>query len=76
MSEPILFDGILQRPRDVRLADEIVKSLRPIFSGENLIAHPPNLIRFVSARKQKTENRIFHSALDVGRWALDVFFLA
>jgi hypothetical protein len=53
----------------VGLSHEIVKRLRSIFSRENLIAHPPNLIRFNRARKQKTENR---SSFGVGRWAFGV----
>jgi D-aminopeptidase len=57
VSEPVLFDRILERPRDVRLADKVVKSLRAILSRKNLVAHRPNLIRFIRARKQKTENR-------------------
>jgi L-aminopeptidase/D-esterase-like protein len=38
----------------MRLPDEIVERLRPVFARENLIAHAPNLIRFNRARKQKT----------------------
>jgi hypothetical protein len=37
--EPVLRHGIFQRARDVGLADQIVKRLRPIFSGENLVTH-------------------------------------
>jgi len=43
MSEPVLRDRILQRARNVRLADQIVEGLRPIFSGENLVIHSLNL---------------------------------
>ncbi|MFZ1219949.1 MAG: hypothetical protein WAO00_11695, partial [Chthoniobacterales bacterium] len=62
MGKAILFDGILERPRHVRLADKIVESLRPIFSRENLITHAPNLIRFSRARKQKTRSGAFQTA--------------
>ncbi len=53
MGQPILGDRIFQGARDVGLTDQIVKSLRPIFSGENLVAHAPNLMRESNARKQK-----------------------
>ena len=43
--ETILFDRILERARDMRLADQIVERLRPIFARENLVAHAPNLVR-------------------------------
>ena len=57
VGEAVLLDRVLERARHVRLPDEIVERLRPIFSRENLIAHAPNLIRFNPARKQKTENQ-------------------
>ena len=37
--EPVLRHRIFQRARDVGLADQIVKRLRPILSGENLVIH-------------------------------------
>jgi len=43
--ETILLDRILQRSRDMRLPDEIVKSLGTIFSGKDLVTHRLNLIR-------------------------------
>jgi hypothetical protein len=43
MGEAILRDRVLQRTRDMRLTDQIVERLRPIFSGENLVAHALNL---------------------------------
>ena len=55
--EPVLLDRILQRARDMRLPDEIVERLRPIFARENLITHAPNLMRRGRARKQKTRDR-------------------
>ena len=44
MREAVLRDRIFQCARDVVLTDEIVKRLRPIFSGENLVTHFRNLI--------------------------------
>jgi hypothetical protein len=40
----------------VGLPDEIVKSLRTIFTGEDLIAHAPNLIRAVAHENRNSEN--------------------
>jgi hypothetical protein len=37
--EPVLRHRIFQRARDVILADQVVKRLRPILSGENLVIH-------------------------------------
>ena len=60
MGQPILGDRIFQGARDVGLTDQIVKSLGPIFSGKNLVAHTLNLMRESNARKQK---RIVKQAL-------------
>ena len=57
VGEPILLDRVLERARDVLLADEVVERLRPIFSRENLIAHAPNLVR-----RGLGENRFSKSA--------------
>jgi hypothetical protein len=54
MGQPVLLDGILQRASHVRLSDEIVERLRPIFSRENLIAHALNLIRSI-ARENRNQ---------------------
>ena len=43
MREPVLFDRVLQRLRDMILPDQIVKRLRPIFPREDLVAHASNL---------------------------------
>ncbi len=43
MRQPVLCDGVFQRTRDMRLPDEIVESLRPIFSCENFVTHRLNL---------------------------------
>ena len=43
MGQAILRDRILQRARHMRLADQIVECLRPIFSGKNLVTHSLNL---------------------------------
>ncbi len=53
MREPILFDRVLERLGHVRLADQIVERLRPIFARENLVAHALNLVR-----RRLGENRI------------------
>ena len=45
MGEPVLRDRIFQGARDVRLPDQIVESLGPIFSRENLVAHTLNLTK-------------------------------
>ena len=45
MSKPILFDRILEGADDMHLANQIVESLGPIFSRENLVAHATNLVR-------------------------------
>ncbi len=42
--QPILLDRVLQGTRDVFLADEIVKCLRPVLARENLVTHAPNLV--------------------------------
>ena len=44
MREAVLFDGVFERARHVRLPNEIVERLRPILSRENLITHAPILI--------------------------------
>ena len=54
MGEPILGDRVLERRGDVRLADEIVERLRPIFARENLVAHAINLVPRRMAGKAKT----------------------
>jgi hypothetical protein len=51
MGEAILRDRVLQRTRDMRLTDQIVERLRPIFSGENLVTHALNLNGKVDSRK-------------------------
>jgi hypothetical protein len=43
VSKAILRDRVFQRARDVRLAHQVVESLGPIFSGENLVTHALNL---------------------------------
>jgi hypothetical protein len=47
MGEAVLRDRVLQRTRDMLLADQIVERLRPIFPGENLVTHALNLIEKV-----------------------------
>jgi hypothetical protein len=81
VGQPVLLDRVLERPRHVRLPDEIVERLRPIFSRENLIAHAPNLIRFNPRENRNQEfgqdNRIYWIEArkrdsSIGRWTLDV----
>ena len=55
--EPILLDRVLERAGDVRLPDQIVERLRAIFSGENLIAHVPNLVRPVACENRNQKKR-------------------
>jgi hypothetical protein len=43
MGQPVLRDRVFQRARHMRLPNEIVESLRPIFSRENFVAHAINL---------------------------------
>ena len=57
MREPVLLDRVFQRLRDMILSDQIVKSLRPIFPGKNLVAHASNLNALNLSRKQKI-NRV------------------
>src|SRR6266446_76874 len=51
--QTILRDSILERLGDMLLPDQIVKSLRPIFSRENFVAHARNLTRHYVNQKQK-----------------------
>ena len=52
--EPVLRHRVFQRARDVGLADQIVKRLRPILSGENLVTHALNLNGNAHRRKLLT----------------------
>ena len=45
MGQAVLRDRIFQRARDVWLPDQIIESLGPIFSRENLVAHGLNLTK-------------------------------
>jgi hypothetical protein len=51
MGKPVLRDGILERARDMRLPDQIVKSLWSIFSREDFVAHAFNLNALLHSRK-------------------------
>ncbi len=55
VGEAILFDRVLQRARDVLLADEVVEGLGPIFARENLIAHTRNLVRRAGGENGNSE---------------------
>jgi hypothetical protein len=39
MRNPSLLDGVLQRPRDVVLPNDVGKFLWPVFARENLVTH-------------------------------------
>jgi urease gamma subunit len=56
MRQAILLDRILERARDMRLPDQIVERLRTIFSGEDLIAHVPNLVRPIVCENTNPRN--------------------
>jgi hypothetical protein len=43
VGQSILRDRVLERARDMRLSNQIVERLRPIFSRKNLVAHELNL---------------------------------
>jgi hypothetical protein len=66
--QSILRDRIFERARDVGLSDQIVKRLRPIFSGENLVTHKVSLNALLRARKQNPKI----SSILIERWVLDV----
>ena len=40
--DPVRRDGVGQRGRDVLLADDVGKALRPVFSGDDLVGHGRN----------------------------------
>ena len=52
VGQPILLDRVLERTRDVFLADEVVECLWPVFSRKNLVAHGANLVP--RARRENT----------------------
>ena len=43
MGETVLRDRILERTRDMRLPNQVVKRLWPVFARENFVAHPKTL---------------------------------
>ena len=56
MGQAILRHRVFEGARDVGLADQIVKRLRPIFSRENFVAHALNLNALIDVRKYKIGN--------------------
>jgi hypothetical protein len=66
--QTVLRDRIFQRPRDVRLADQIVERLGSIFPGEHFVAHALTLNALLGGRKQ---NRKISSIL-IERWTFSV----
>jgi len=51
MGKPVLRHRIFQRVRNMRLTDQIIERLWPIFSGEYLVTHALNLNGKVHSRK-------------------------
>ena len=45
MGKPVLRYRIFQRARDMRLPDQIIESLGPIFPRKNFVAHALNLMK-------------------------------
>ena len=83
VSEAILGNRVFQRARDVRLPDQIIESLRPIFSGENLVTHAFNLTASACPGNRKensnhestrmnTNLEDHNSVISIERWTLDV----
>ena len=56
LRQPVLLDRVLERARDVLLADDLVERLRAIFAGENRVAHAETLPAHGAARHRKCEN--------------------
>ena len=52
--QAILLDRVLERARDMRLPDEIIERLRPVFARENLVTHAPI---YAARGGAKIENR-------------------
>ena len=69
VGEPILFDRVLERARDMGLPDQIVECLRPIFSSKDLVAHALNLVRRGGGENRNSEKRerFCRIYLDFGR---------
>ena len=57
VSEAILLDRIFERACDVRLPDNIVERLGPVFAGKNLVAHPKTLA-FMASRERRNSVKI------------------
>ena len=76
MRQAVLCNRVFQGARDVGLPDQIVKSLGPVFSGENLVAHALNLNALIDASKHKSVNHERKTKRDfellIERWTLDV----
>jgi hypothetical protein len=45
MRQPLLGDGIAQRPDHVILSEDVFESLGAIFAGKNLVTHPFRLTK-------------------------------
>ncbi len=60
----------------MRLSNQIVESLWPVFSGEDLVAHALNLNALIDASKHKSVNQERKTKQDfellIERWTLEV----
>ena len=76
MRQAVLCNRVFQGARDVGLPYQIVKSLGPIFSGEDLVTHALNLNALIDASKHKSVNQERKAKQDfellIERWTLDV----
>ncbi len=57
MRQTVLCNRVFQGARDMGLPYQIVESLGPVLSGENLVAHGLNLNALVDASKHKSVNQ-------------------
>jgi hypothetical protein len=64
MRQAVLCNRVFQGARDVGLPYQIVKSLGPILSGKDLIAHALNLNALVDASKHKSVNQEWKTKQD------------
>ena len=57
MGQAVLCHRVFQGARDMGLPYQIVESLGPVLSGEDLVAHALNLNALVDASKYKSVNQ-------------------
>jgi hypothetical protein len=64
VGKPTLRDGILQGARNVRLPDQIIESLWPVFSRKDFVTHTVNLnALIINAKTQKIDIRKFREVI-------------